>query len=223
MEKEIDRDADRNFRTYIPNWLWEKYFKALGYFMHSFARAEADLQLSVRNYAEGIMLDNVSRFNADESRKTREKRSSVLQAIMARNGLETAKDTLLLIMKINEEHASTTDEVKRVFLQFKLIQNFRNKIAHNYAIPDMTDKDEWFYLNDSFLVKEISNSKTLYFQPETLTNMAIDLSNMPDYLYQALTTHTTSTPYGFEIPKFKDMNGPWRFHPKSIHLKKPTI
>jgi hypothetical protein len=220
-----DPDADLDFRTYIPAWLWAEYYDALGRLMHGFAKTEDTLKLQLALYAEKHLFskDNERLSKPDGQSLTLETlrdgqaesslsllRTAVVRAVLGGSGFETLKGSLKRILRVTGADRGVVTEVDRVLSHFGQIQLMRNRLAHNSAAPNMTDKDGWFYTSNYNTVTEDDAWEIIYFKPEMLIAMERDLNIGLHLLSDALDVHGL---------KDIEINEPWRSIMNSSEMK----
>jgi hypothetical protein len=175
-----DPDAGRDFLTVVPQELWDRYYYALGRFIHMFARFEDSLNASINSFIGARVTP----------RQPHDHR--VVKAATGGQRLAPARDTLKRLFKVTIPLEPTAEqqtwfkardaEFKRIFDHVGEIHYLRDRIAHNGAVPDMTNKDGWFYTANLITVRDFDQANLVYFKPQTLLNMADDLERIPDLI-----------------------------------------
>lgn len=247
MNELPDPDADRDFRTYIPDWLWAEYFSALGRLMHSFARVEDNLNLTLALMAEELVfppkyymppIAESERLTAQAMLKGQREaslsiqRRAVLQAIVAGQRVAPLRDTIKRLLRVIGAEDSMRIEVDRILAHLSEIQFMRDRLAHNAAVPDMRNKEGWFGTSNQHTVRENEQWEIIYFKPAMLSDMARDLDVMPDLLYDCLhpeehkllmaDPHYNKLMSSSEMQTFlADRNGPWHYKPSQLRREGP--
>lgn len=217
-------DANRNFHTCATEWVWQNYFHGLGYLMHSYARVEADLNVTIN----GLVKENLrekwsSNQMTEEERRARiaetEKKDAIMQALLGASRPATAMQTLRRLLRVMQTAPETLKRVEEILTHFSAIGSLRDRLAHIAPLHDQSNKDQWFYISNQFLVNENSKVSTYRFQSEMLVRAAWDLANIPDYLYEVLHPIDYSdqliAPCG-PRPSQWEVNGGWSCKPSEL-------
>lgn len=241
-----DPDADRNFRTYIPDSLWEEYFLALGKFFHAYARVENSLHVVLSNLLEEAVFPSKdyrppisekerARFFHDPSARIKGQRDAALsiqrhaavRAVLGSMRLKPMKDSFNRLLSVTNADAEVTAELERIFAHLGDIQSLRDRLAHNGATPDMRNKENWFYTSDHHTQNLQEKTSTIYFKASTLLNMARDLTVIPDLIFDVFNPEirrSVDEEPMMQTPvmkaHFTDVRGPFKY--KASQLKRES-
>lgn len=219
-----DPDDSRDFRTHEPEWIWENYFFALGYLMHSYTRVEESLTIITASILDR-KLNSFDASNPDhqgQDQKSNE-RSSLIKSVIGSQRADPALQGLRRLLRLLKASPSIVSDVERVLSHFSDIQFVRNQLAHGSPRHDMTNKDCWFVLENYLTAREPKDQKVLRFRSEMLVRMAWDLSRMTDLLYEA-TNRLFGPPTEIEklVGTEWDRGGPWTYKPSELMLLRPN-
>ena len=237
-EEWVDPDVDRKFRTVVPPALWQSYYYSLGRLAHAFASAENNLKAILNFYIRkqtspvGSAFTNEDRSPTSQSQKSYDfdaKKVNIIQYLLGGSSRFAAlKRDMIAIIDIAKEPDPTRLEVKKILDHFGEIQFIRDRIFHNGASPDMTNKDGWFFTTNMITVNSMDKTQRVYFTPKMLCDMQRDLDVGVDRISIALDNFgvNSSLENDPERVEFKnrpetkayekDKLGPWRFDPRSL-------
>ena len=93
---------------------------------------------------------------------------------------------MMRMLRVGDADPTMIAEVKRIFDQVGEIQYMRDRIAHNAAYPNFTDKEGWFSTTNHYTAHEGDKISLVMFKPTMLLNMVRDLEAIPPLLERAL-------------------------------------
>ncbi|MFJ3375411.1 hypothetical protein ACIPLA_10895 [Pseudomonas sp. NPDC086112] len=248
MSDFIDPDANRSYRTYIPQELLDNYSLELGRMLHKHSQVETIFALRLNRLISETAEPTWPHPDTDESHfkpipqsqieeiKEAAEKSIRLAAIltMLTEGLDTEKRCVLIpkIMKVMDYAEEDILKLKAIITHFRAISKVRNLLVHNGATPNMTNKEDWFCTSNNFVH---SNGSVKYFQPSTLTKIRNDLELMEHKISMCLDPglqdYYDSDPNWSAFITTPDgkawiqrMNDPWSFSPKLMkdHIPEPV-
>ncbi|MDB5799182.1 MAG: hypothetical protein JWL63_121 [Rhodocyclales bacterium] len=246
MAVKTDPDKDRDFRTYIPDALWNEYFMALGKFFHAYARVENDLHVVLSNLLEEAVFpskyyrqppsgeervkflqDPLARTKIQREASLSLQRRAAVRAVLGSMRLKPMKDSFNRLLSVTNADDAVTAELDRIFAHLGDIQSIRDRLAHNGATPDMRNKENWFYTSDHLTQNLQEKSSTIYFKANTLLDMARDLTVIPDLIFNVFNPDirkAMDNDPAAQTPEIKahltDVRGPFRY--KSTQLKRES-
>ena len=238
----IDPDANRDFRTFIPDAVWEEYYSSLGKFFHLYAQVENNLNIVLTNIVEEAVFpaDHYGTTLSDEERRglfsnpeVRNKvqmeaklslqRRAAVRAVLGSMRFKGVREAFSRLMEITSTEAHITERLGQIFNHLGQIQGVRDRLAHNGATPDMRNKENWFYTTDSHTQNLERKASMLYFKASDLRDMTRDLSIIPELIFNlfnpALEIELAQNPV-MQTPEMKDLqadlNGPFWHKPSNL-------
>lgn len=242
-----DPDADRDFRTYIPESLWTEYYVALGKFFHEYASVENNLNIVLSNlleeavfptnhYRPKITDDERRRFFEDPVAGIKSQRDAALsiqrraavRAVLGSMRIKQLKDTFGRLLVVTNAPVESTKEVERIFAHLSEVQSLRDRLAHNGATPDMRNKEGWFYTSDHHTQNLEEKWSIVYFKASTLLDMARDLNVIPGLLFDLFNPEIRAAvdrEPSMQSPEMlayqADVRGPFKFKPSHLRREMP--
>jgi len=211
----IDPDTDRDYRTVVPPALMEEYYFSLGQLMHQFTTVESALNAVVTNFLTRHLLKHMTGL-------------ALLKAAYGGMRAKAAGETIKRINRAARPQAVGTPkeallpfelaqvEIEAALKQLSSIQELRDRLAHHYVTPDMTNKGGWFS-SSNYLTREPERADTLFFTPAMLRAAAADLQRVPDHVDAAL-----NAPYSTDASRIlqslakQRSDQPWHYSEQSL-------
>ncbi|MQA21280.1 hypothetical protein [Rugamonas rivuli] len=238
----IDPDADRGFRTYIPDAVWDDYFLSLGKFFHEYARMENVLNILLSNLLEEAVFpskyytppisdeerikwfhDSAAQRRGQEDAAMSLQRKAAVRAVLGSMRFKSMRDSFKRLLNVTNADPKVTGELERIFSHLGEIQFLRDRLAHNGATPDMTNKENWFSTSDSHTQNLQEKTSTIYFKAGDLLDMARDLHVIPDLIFEVFNPEIKQAIDADPLMQTQEMKahlddkrGPFRYKPSQI-------
>jgi hypothetical protein len=188
-EKVADNVPNQHFWGTPPTWVMDEFYLASGKFMNDFARAEAVLYHSLSRLIREL---HQERHSIENDINTIQEKKLRKFARWVKGDSENLESELLTSRQKTEfwkmiegisalvEWAGKPEHIvqslKNFLVHIRSIAVFRNAIAHNGAVPDLSNKDGWYYT--SCVKNDPDILETRYFQNSLLESASSDISVM---------------------------------------------
>jgi hypothetical protein len=210
----------------------ERYRNLLGHFIDEFAKFESHLNLLLAKYIEkhtslprsitvfhayGEVVANQCKASIDM------KRTRIVRSLASGIGLENMKKSISRIIDIIHDDFESEKEIIRILSHIGQIQNFRNRIVHNGADPNLTDRKGLFYTSNQYTCNNEDKIEVIVFCLDHMSQMTRDVRVAGELISYALDVwdmrnvekdaQSLSSEKDTEITAHrKDIRGPWHFN-----------
>lgn len=246
MNTDVDPDAERNFRTFIPQDLLDSYHLALGRFIQAFASLETGLNITLTMLLEEIVFpfsfyrkplspEDNAMFLSDPAVRAKSQmeasfdiqRTAALRATLKSKRMAELRSLIKDLMEIKKCSDEDINEARRIFEHIAHIHKMRDRLAHNGAVADMSNKDNWFYTTDIHTANLEEKKSFVYFKLDALDNMTRDLEVIPELLFELFNKEIKSALDSSPFMQTPDMlsytenvRGPFLFSTSQLKVKK---